>query len=153
MSRKQFGGGSLGKDTFKLLLCLTLARYPLAAQDHLHKTKANVPLDIAKALSVNPSLVQKVVEAFYTRDAAQLRVRFSLRSVKLRFNFQGRAQNDALPSTYICSSSCKDDTNVLRSARGPEIPPAENIWSMERRRGLQGLEMEGYWHEDCSVVP
>ena len=50
-------------------------RYPGAARTHIHYTKARVPKDIAKALAVNPSLVQKAVEAFYTRDAFQLRVR------------------------------------------------------------------------------
>jgi hypothetical protein len=49
-------------------------RYPAAFRRHVHFTKAYLPLDIAKALSVNPSLVQRAVEAFYTRDAAQLRV-------------------------------------------------------------------------------
>jgi len=63
-----------------LVVSLKLDRYPAAAKDHIHKTKANVPLDIAKALSVNPSLVQKAVEAFYTRDSAQLRVRIFLSS-------------------------------------------------------------------------
>lgn len=40
----------------------------------MHTTKGYVPVDIAKALLANPSLVQKAVEAFYTRDAIQLRV-------------------------------------------------------------------------------
>ncbi|GBE78093.1 hypothetical protein SCP_0109750 [Sparassis crispa] len=47
--------------------------YPAAARQHVHVTKAYLPVDIAKALSANPSLVQKPVEAFYTRDALQLR--------------------------------------------------------------------------------
>lgn len=47
--------------------------YPAAAKSHMHTTKAYLPLDIARALSVNPSLVQKPVETFYTRDAIQLR--------------------------------------------------------------------------------
>ncbi|KAG2077012.1 SGT1-domain-containing protein [Suillus decipiens] len=47
--------------------------YPAAAKSHVHTTKAYLPLDIARALSVNPSLVQKPVETFYTRDAIQLR--------------------------------------------------------------------------------
>ncbi|KAF5384722.1 hypothetical protein D9757_006218 [Collybiopsis confluens] len=47
--------------------------YPSAARQHVHATNAYVSLDIAKALSVNPSLIQKAVEAFYTRDGVQLR--------------------------------------------------------------------------------
>ncbi|TCD70672.1 hypothetical protein EIP91_002396 [Steccherinum ochraceum] len=47
--------------------------YPAAASQHIHHTKVYVPADIAKALSVSPSLVQKPVETFYTRDALQLR--------------------------------------------------------------------------------
>lgn len=47
--------------------------YPAAARSHVHTTKAYLPLDIARALSVHPSLVQKPVETFYTRDAVQLR--------------------------------------------------------------------------------
>ncbi|KAF9073788.1 SGT1 protein-domain-containing protein [Rhodocollybia butyracea] len=50
-----------------------IAEYPAAARQHVHATKAYIPLDIAKALSSNPSLIQKAVEAFYTRDGGQLR--------------------------------------------------------------------------------
>ncbi|KAH8100452.1 SGT1 protein-domain-containing protein [Cristinia sonorae] len=47
--------------------------YPAAISQHVHHTKVYVPVDIAMALSVKPSLVQKPVETFYTRDALQLR--------------------------------------------------------------------------------
>ncbi|KAJ7129973.1 SGT1 protein-domain-containing protein [Mycena crocata] len=47
--------------------------YPAAAKKHFHTTKAYVPLDIARALASDPSLIQKPVETFYTRDAIQLR--------------------------------------------------------------------------------
>ncbi|KAI0322311.1 SGT1-domain-containing protein [Amylostereum chailletii] len=47
--------------------------YPGALKQHVHKTKAFIPADIMKALLVNPNLVQKAVETFYTRDAVQLR--------------------------------------------------------------------------------
>lgn len=49
--------------------------YPAAARQHLHATKAFIPLDVAKALTKDLSLIQKAVETFYTRDAIQLRVR------------------------------------------------------------------------------
>ena len=41
--------------------------------EHLHHTKAYLPLPVARALSQNPSLIQKAVEGFYVRDPAQLR--------------------------------------------------------------------------------
>lgn len=50
-----------------------ISGYPAVAKTHVHTTKVYLPLDIARALSVNPSLVQKPVETFYTRDAVQLR--------------------------------------------------------------------------------
>lgn len=50
-----------------------IARYPDDLQHRVHKAKAYLPVDVAKALSVNPALVQKAVEVFYTRDAVQLR--------------------------------------------------------------------------------
>ncbi len=49
-------------------------RYPAALREHAHTTKAYIPADVAKALLANPSLVQKAIETFYTRDAIQLRV-------------------------------------------------------------------------------
>ena len=51
--------------------------YPGAALQHVHVAKAFLPIDIAKALSQSPSLVQRAVETFYTRDASQLRVSLS----------------------------------------------------------------------------
>ncbi|KZT06347.1 uncharacterized protein LAESUDRAFT_679939 [Laetiporus sulphureus 93-53] len=50
-----------------------LSGYPTAARQHVHVAKAYLPVDIAKALAVDPSLVQKPTETFYTRDAIQLR--------------------------------------------------------------------------------
>ncbi|KAI0935983.1 hypothetical protein AcV5_004245 [Taiwanofungus camphoratus] len=50
-----------------------ISGYPAAARQHVHITKAYVPIDIARALSIDSTLVQKPVETFYTRDAIQLR--------------------------------------------------------------------------------
>ncbi|KAH6917569.1 SGT1 protein-domain-containing protein [Coprinopsis sp. MPI-PUGE-AT-0042] len=50
-----------------------IAGYPSALKNHTHTTKAYLPVDVAKALQANPSLVQRAVETFYTRDAIQLR--------------------------------------------------------------------------------
>ncbi|KAF9243859.1 SGT1 protein-domain-containing protein [Melanogaster broomeanus] len=50
-----------------------ISGYPTAARSHVHTTKAYLPVDIARALSVDPSLIQKPIETFYTRDAIQLR--------------------------------------------------------------------------------
>ncbi|KAG8689182.1 hypothetical protein FRC11_003914 [Ceratobasidium sp. 423] len=50
-----------------------VVKYPAALSQHIHRAKAYLPADIARALSVEPSLVQRAVEAFYTRDGLQLR--------------------------------------------------------------------------------
>ncbi|EDR15436.1 uncharacterized protein LACBIDRAFT_301759 [Laccaria bicolor S238N-H82] len=50
-----------------------ISGYPAARRKHVHTTNAYIPIDIAKALVARPHLVQKSVEAFYTRDAIQLR--------------------------------------------------------------------------------
>ncbi|KAH7104302.1 SGT1-domain-containing protein [Auriculariales sp. MPI-PUGE-AT-0066] len=47
--------------------------YPGLARQHIQATRVHLPVDIARALSSNPALVQKAAEAFYTRDALQLR--------------------------------------------------------------------------------
>ncbi|CAE6459920.1 unnamed protein product [Rhizoctonia solani] len=48
-------------------------KYPTALSQHIHRAKAYLPIDVARALSVDPPLVQRAVEAFYTRDGLQLR--------------------------------------------------------------------------------
>ncbi|KAG8932821.1 hypothetical protein FRC02_000505 [Tulasnella sp. 418] len=50
-----------------------IKEYPGVLSQHVHTTKVYLPSDVVLALSQNPSLVQKAVEAFYTRDALQLR--------------------------------------------------------------------------------
>ncbi|CAE7081730.1 unnamed protein product [Rhizoctonia solani] len=50
-----------------------VVKYPAALSQHIHRTKAYLPIDVARALSVDPSLVQRAIEAFYTRDGLQLR--------------------------------------------------------------------------------
>ncbi|KAG6829290.1 hypothetical protein H0H92_005044 [Tricholoma furcatifolium] len=50
-----------------------ISGYPNAVREHVHNTKAYLPTDIALSLLKSPSLIQKAVEAFYTRDAIQLR--------------------------------------------------------------------------------
>ncbi|KIL70987.1 hypothetical protein M378DRAFT_66554 [Amanita muscaria Koide BX008] len=50
-----------------------ISGYPAALKDHVHVTKAWIPVDVAKALTTDLSLVQRAVEAFYTRDALELR--------------------------------------------------------------------------------
>ncbi|PVG02291.1 hypothetical protein CPB86DRAFT_823118 [Serendipita vermifera] len=47
--------------------------FPQAAKTQIHRTKAALPVDVARALANNPHLIQKAVECFYTRDAIQLR--------------------------------------------------------------------------------
>ncbi|KAH9968828.1 SGT1 protein-domain-containing protein [Russula dissimulans] len=50
-----------------------ISKYPSSLLHHVHKAKAYLPVDISKALSVHPALVQRAAEIFYTRDAIQLR--------------------------------------------------------------------------------
>ncbi|EIW67973.1 hypothetical protein TREMEDRAFT_44967 [Tremella mesenterica DSM 1558] len=47
--------------------------YPQALDTHLHRTKAWLPVPVARALHSSPDLIQKAVEGFYVRDPAQLR--------------------------------------------------------------------------------
>ncbi|KAK6905382.1 hypothetical protein I203_106209 [Kwoniella mangroviensis CBS 8507] len=47
--------------------------YPDALNTHQHRTKAYLPVPIAKALKKNLELIQKAVEGFYVRDPSQLR--------------------------------------------------------------------------------
>jgi len=76
-SKIQSGNVSLSEYyVFGAVHLIMSQRYPAAARNHIHHTKAYIPTDIAVALTKNPSLVQKAVESFYTRDAIQLRVRF-----------------------------------------------------------------------------
>lgn len=51
-----------------------ISGYPETLRTHHHRAKAYLPINIAKALKVNPALGQRAVEGFYTRDAAQLRL-------------------------------------------------------------------------------
>ncbi|KAG9104956.1 hypothetical protein FRC06_005023 [Ceratobasidium sp. 370] len=50
-----------------------VVKYPAALSQHTHRAKAYVPIDVARALAANPALIQRAVEAFYTRDVIQLR--------------------------------------------------------------------------------
>lgn len=68
------GFKSLAINGYTFLCKFTLYRYPMAAKQHIHRTKVYLPQDIALALYKDPSLVQKAVETFYTRDAIQMRV-------------------------------------------------------------------------------
>jgi hypothetical protein len=56
------------------LVSYNLYRYPEALKHHVHRANAYLPVDIERALQKRPDLVQKAVEAFYTRDGIQLRV-------------------------------------------------------------------------------
>ncbi|KIY67595.1 hypothetical protein CYLTODRAFT_352909 [Cylindrobasidium torrendii FP15055 ss-10] len=84
-------------------------RYPEALRRHTHSTNAYVPQDIAKALSASPALAQKAVEAFYTRDAAQLRVAHKM----ARFP----------PSTTVLSTVCLTRTAYAQLRGQKFFPP------------------------------
>jgi hypothetical protein len=65
---------------FTVLICRS---YPGALKGHLHRTKAYLPVNVAKALSKTPELIQRAVEGFYVRDPAQLRVSFDSGPIRL----------------------------------------------------------------------
>ena len=48
--------------------------YPEALRTHQHRAKAYIPEKVARALAVEPKLIQRAVEGFYVRDPSQLRV-------------------------------------------------------------------------------
>ncbi|KAK8845462.1 hypothetical protein IAR55_006175 [Kwoniella newhampshirensis] len=50
-----------------------IACYPDGLKTHQHKTKAYLPISVAKALAESPELIQRAVEGFYVRDPSQLR--------------------------------------------------------------------------------
>ncbi|WVQ93806.1 hypothetical protein IAU59_000884 [Kwoniella sp. CBS 9459] len=50
-----------------------IACYPDGLNTHRHRTKAYLPVSIAKVLNKNPELIQRATEGFYVRDPAQLR--------------------------------------------------------------------------------
>ncbi|CED84976.1 MADS box transcription factor [Phaffia rhodozyma] len=50
-----------------------ISSYPDALRDHQHRATMYLPTPIALALARQPSLIQKAVETFYTRDPTQLR--------------------------------------------------------------------------------
>ncbi|KAI0823078.1 SGT1-domain-containing protein [Trametes gibbosa] len=64
---------TLAPERVEQVAWMRITGYPAASRQHIHVTQAYLPTDISKALTVNPPLVQKAVEAFYTRDALQLR--------------------------------------------------------------------------------
>ncbi|KXN83606.1 hypothetical protein AN958_01171 [Leucoagaricus sp. SymC.cos] len=86
-----------------------ISGYPTSLREHLHTTRADVPVDVAKALLANPSLVQKVVETFYTRDAIQLRAAHRM----LRFP----------PSTNVLRSVRMTRTAYAQLASQKFFPP------------------------------
>ncbi|KAJ9119510.1 hypothetical protein QFC22_003218 [Naganishia vaughanmartiniae] len=65
---KFWAGNSLENDILQ-----RINGYPNALATHHQHTKAYLPVNIAKALTVSPDLVQRAVEGFYMRDPAQLR--------------------------------------------------------------------------------
>jgi len=86
----------------------TRTSYPGTLHEHLHTTWAYIPTDIAKALLAQPSLVQKAVEIFYTRDAIQLRVSPGIYVIEF-YSVPGQAAHRM--------SRFPPNTNVLRSVK------------------------------------
>ncbi|KAF7306610.1 hypothetical protein MIND_00452400 [Mycena indigotica] len=64
---------TLASSDVQSALLKRISGYPAALKNHTHATKVYVPTDIARALTIDPTLIQKPIETFYTRDAIQLR--------------------------------------------------------------------------------
>ena len=108
---------------------------PDAARFHLHTTKAYIPIDVVKALAVSPSLIQKAAEAFYTRDAVQLRVGLSyVYHANLLTWFLVSSSDGSLPSELLCASLDKIDTNCVCSTCWAKVFSPKDIWEFARRR-------------------
>ncbi|KAK0208455.1 SGT1 protein-domain-containing protein [Desarmillaria ectypa] len=100
-----------------------ISQYPKVVRRHVHVTKAHLPVDIAKALSVNPPLVQKAVEAFYTRDGIQLREAHKM----LRFS----------PSTSVLST-VKMTRTAYAQLTGQKFFPPKVFGRWSENEGSKG---------------
>ena len=123
----------------------------------MHVTKAYLPLDVAKALAVNPLLVQKAVETFYTRDALQLRVRIARVKVEEMLYPDvvfclGRTEDGAVFPSTGRPDLCQDDSHSICATGWSEVPPSQSLRSVDRARRDEGMEMERRWHEDCKLM-
>jgi len=132
-------------------------RYPEVALQHTHRCRAYIPRDIAVALSVEPSLVQRAVETFYARDATQLRV--CIHAYRACYSlprdlpsYLGSAHYVKISSLNIHPRDSLYDTACLRSTRRPEIPSAKSLRSLGGERGNSGMEDEGCWDENCECI-
>lgn len=114
----------------------------------MHTTKAYLPLDIARALSVDPSLIQKPVETFYTRDAVQLRVSIfdSPRYCSDDYS-AGRPSHDAISSSLCCTYYCQVDKTSICPTCWTKILPSQNIRSFQGTRGQRRLALERHRYE------
>lgn len=111
-----------------------ISGYPAARRKHVHTTNAYIPIDIAKALVARPHLVQKSVEAFYTRDAIQLRI--------------GGPSDVAVAAWYVGIATSKNDQNGVRTAAGTKILSAQGFWTVARKRGNPRVALEGCRYEN-----
>ena len=158
--RKLFGVVSLGQNFCWLeliLLIYYLCSYPASLKSHVHVTKAHLPIDIAKALSVHPSLVQKAVEAFYTRDAIQLRVRFIIihnpftTTPLTEPQYLGSASHVSFFARYLCTDFGQDDTNCLCTTCWTKVFPSKSLRTVEGNGGYPGMEMERCGDENSMI--
>ncbi|GJJ09468.1 hypothetical protein Clacol_003691 [Clathrus columnatus] len=108
-------------------------KYPDAARQHVHHTKAYLPREIAMALFETPELVQKAVEAFYMRDALQMRAAARM----ARFS----------PVDSVLATIKLTRTAYAQLISQPFYPPRSfGIWkepegSIERRRKDIGMKI------------
>ncbi|KAF8971494.1 SGT1 protein-domain-containing protein [Flammula alnicola] len=96
-----------------------IAGYPAAAKNHVHVTKAYIPIDVARTLTVNPSLVQKAVETFYTRDAIQLR----------------GTPHDSFSTQFVCPELVKMTRTAYAQLIGQKFFPPKIFGNWKEKEG------------------
>lgn len=137
-----------------VLLPYYLCSYPASTKSHVHVTKAHLPVDIAKVLSVYPSLVQKAVETFYTRDTIQLRVRFMIIQFFTTHHwiqYSDSASHVSFFARYMCTNFNKTDTNGICPTCWPKIFPSKSLRTMEGSGRYPGMEMERCGDENSMI--
>lgn len=119
-------------------------RYPAAARQHVHVLKAYLPVDIAKALAVDPTLIQKPVETFYTRDALQLRVRACSLSLGLSLTVSQAAHKmSRFPPEPSVLSVVKMTRAAYAQLVGQKFYPPKVFGRWQEQEGTK----EWRWHD------
>ena len=60
-------------DQARAILSQRVAAYPTKTRTNVHRSRVRVPRSIAQILTASPQLIAPAIEAFYTRDALDMR--------------------------------------------------------------------------------